>query len=229
MRSITTLIAAAAAAACSTIAGAQMDLTALPPEPAEMKQMISSCAVPLMQCADIAAKESGGLVAAAELNLTASPVLAVVTTFSDTMRHTVKVDTTSGKVVSHTKHQRYPGWSLADEELVTTDSGLMYYDLKVGEGEMPASPSSTVEVHYTGYLVDGTKFDSSHDRGETIEFPLNRVIRGWTEGVGSMREGGKRKLVIPASLGYGARGAGGSIPPNAMLVFDVELISNVGG
>ena len=107
---------------------------------------------------------------------------------------------------------------------VETDSGLVWYDLKVGDGDAPASAKSTVKVHYTGWLLDGTKFDSSVDRGQPIDFPLDGVIKGWTEGVGSMKVGGKRKLIIPADLGYGARGAGGVIPPNATLVFDVELL-----
>ena len=117
----------------------------------------------------------------------------------------------------------YPGEAVfGDPE--ETESGLRYYDIVVGDGAMPASSRTVVRVHYTGWLLDGTKFDSSVDRGEPIDFPLNRVIRGWTEGVGSMRVGGKRKLIIPAHLGYGDRGAGGVIPPGATLVFDVELL-----
>jgi thimet oligopeptidase len=111
-------------------------------------------------------------------------------------------------------------------EAATSDSGLSWYDIVVGVGPQPASSSSSVEVHYTGWLVDGKKFDSSVDRGKTISFLLNRVIDGWTEGVGSMKVGGKRKLIIPAHLGYGDRGgAGGVIPPGATLVFDIELVS----
>ncbi|MFI4854032.1 MAG: peptidylprolyl isomerase [Phycisphaerales bacterium JB065] len=113
--------------------------------------------------------------------------------------------------------------------LQTTESGLMYIDEVVGDGEQPNSTSAVVSVHYTGWLVDGTKFDSSRDRGEPTSFPLNRVIPGWTEGVSTMKVGGKRWLIIPSELGYGARGAGGVIPPNAMLVFEVELLSTQGG
>jgi peptidylprolyl isomerase len=107
----------------------------------------------------------------------------------------------------------------------TSDTGLQWYDIVEGCGETPAGPASTVEVHYTGWLTDGTMFDSSVKRGQTIEFPLNGVIAGWTEGVGSMKVGGKRKLIIPANLGYGAAGAGGVIPGGATLIFDVELVS----
>ncbi len=118
-----------------------------------------------------------------------------------------------------------PGASTGQAAAQRSDTGLAWFDLVQGEGEAPAGPATTVRVHYTGYLVDGTKFDSSVDRGEPIDFPLNRVIPGWTEGVGSMKVGGKRKLVIPSDLGYGQRGTpGGPIPPNATLVFDVELL-----
>jgi FKBP-type peptidyl-prolyl cis-trans isomerase len=109
---------------------------------------------------------------------------------------------------------------------VTTSSGLQYIDLTVGTGAT-AQAGQTVTVHYTGWLENGKKFDSSVDRGQPFSFPLGagRVIKGWDEGVRGMRVGGKRKLTIPSNLGYGTRGAGGVIPPNATLIFDVELIS----
>jgi peptidylprolyl isomerase len=112
-----------------------------------------------------------------------------------------------------------------DEELVTTESGLQYVDLVEGSGASPQS-GQTVTVHYTGTLADGTKFDSSRDRGRPFSFRIGvgQVIRGWDEGVMSMKVGGQRKLVIPPELGYGAQGAGGVIPPNATLIFDVELL-----
>ena len=114
-------------------------------------------------------------------------------------------------------------------EPVTTPSGLRYTDQVVGTGPSPQA-GQTVSVHYTGWLDEagkqGKKFDSSRDRGQPFSFPLGqgRVIAGWDEGVASMKVGGRRTLVIPASLGYGARGAGGVIPPNATLIFDVELL-----
>jgi len=112
-------------------------------------------------------------------------------------------------------------------EPTKSETGLSYYELKVGEGEQPAGPETTVKVHYTGYTVDGKKFDSSVDRGEPATFPLNGVIAGWTEGVGSMKVGGKRKLVIPYPLAYGEGGRGAQIPPKATLIFDVELLEIV--
>ena len=107
----------------------------------------------------------------------------------------------------------------------TTASGLTYEDTKVGTGP-GAKSGQTVSVHYTGWLTTGKKFDSSKDRNEPFDFPLGMgsVIKGWDEGVQGMQVGGIRKLTIPPALGYGARGAGGVIPPNATLVFEVELL-----
>jgi FKBP-type peptidyl-prolyl cis-trans isomerase len=117
-----------------------------------------------------------------------------------------------------------PGGAM-DEKIVTTPSGLKYVDLVEGTGPV-AQAGQTVAVHYTGWLTDGKKFDSSVDRGQPFSFPLGagRVIKGWDEGVAGMKVGGKRKLMIPPQLGYGSRGAGGVIPPNAELIFEVQLL-----
>ena len=109
---------------------------------------------------------------------------------------------------------------------VTTASGLQIIDTKIGTGPSP-KPGQICVMHYTGWLIDGTQFDTSRDRDEPIEFALGarQVIAGWDEGVAGMNVGGKRRLTIPPQLGYGARGAGGVIPPNATLIFDVELLA----
>ena len=129
-----------------------------------------------------------------------------------------------------------PAWSQADAVLakaaaekgaVKTDSGLVYRSLKDGTGAAP-SATDVVKVHYRGTFPDGREFDSSIARGQPAEFPLNRVIKCWTEGVQRMKVGGKARLTCPAGIAYGDKGAGNVIPPNATLLFDVELLGIAG-
>ncbi len=110
---------------------------------------------------------------------------------------------------------------------VTTSSGLVFKLTKAGTGPSP-SATDTVKVHYRGTLADGKEFDSSYSRGQPLEFPLNRVIKCWTEGVQKLKVGGSARLTCPPSIAYGERGAGGVIPPNATLTFDVELLGIAG-
>lgn len=120
-----------------------------------------------------------------------------------------------------------PSWSQSGTApaaaAVTTPSGLVYLSLKEGTGASPAA-TDTVKVHYKGTFPDGKEFDSSYKRGQAIEFPLNRVIKCWTEGVQRMKIGGKARLTCPPAIAYGERGAGGVIPPNATLQFEIELL-----
>jgi peptidylprolyl isomerase len=116
--------------------------------------------------------------------------------------------------------------NMSDEKVVTTDSGLQYVELEQGTGDVSPQRGQRVTVHYTGTLEDGSKFDSSRDRNQpfTFKFGIGQVIKGWDEALSTMKVGDRRKLIIPPELGYGARGAGGVIPPNATLIFDVELL-----
>ena len=119
--------------------------------------------------------------------------------------------------------EQYLEENAKNDGVQSTESGLQYKVIQEGEGASP-SASSTVEVHYEGWLIDGTVFDSSYKRGQTISFPLNGVIPGWTEGLQLMKEGSIYELTIPSDLGYGPQGMPGAIPPAATLIFKVELI-----
>ena len=120
-----------------------------------------------------------------------------------------------------------PVFAQSDPAATTTASGLVYRSLKDGTGASPKA-ADTVKVHYQGTFPDGREFDSSYKRGQPLEFPLNGVIKCWTEGVQLMKVGGKAKLVCPPAIAYGARGAGNVIPPNATLHFEVELLGIAG-
>jgi peptidylprolyl isomerase len=137
--------------------------------------------------------------------------------------HSSKEEPKSAAQMPRATTSNYPGWATTNQ-IETTTSGLKYIDLVVGNGAAPEAGKNIV-VHYTGYLADSTKFDSSVDRDEALVFPIGvgQVIKGWDEGLMSMKAGGKRKLIIPPPLGYGERGIG-PIPPNAELIFDVELL-----
>lgn len=170
----------------------------------------------------VATGKHEGVVRSATFDFIAEPATATVMVYGGAKAWEVVINANDGTVVSDTEKPRFPGAAF-NGELVELPSGLKYFDLVEGTGAMPAGRNTTVKVNYSGWLVDGTKFDSSYDRNQPAQFTLGGVIPGWTEGVGGMKIGGKRKLVIPFALAYGERGRG-PIPPKATLIFDVELL-----
>ena len=215
------LVSAAAFATMSPLAGGGRDLTKIPLDPGVREKELGAKSVTLAKAIEMAAKE-GGVVASAAYDDGGQIAISL---FQGGAEHVVVMDSGSGAVISKTAMARFPGDAVSGEGH-TSSTGLIVYELKTGEGAEAIAKTSKVSVHYTGWLVDGTKFDSSVDRKQPFQFSLGGgVIAGWLEGVAGMKVGGKRKLVIPANLGYGDRGAGAVIPPKAVLVFDVELLS----
>jgi peptidylprolyl isomerase len=205
-------------------AGASLagDRAAIPPAERDVHAQLAA-RLPLAQAIAAAQEETGGLAREARFGEDGN---VTVRTFSETTQVEVVVDGARGSVLSKRICARFPG-APCEGPWTELPSGLKYFELTVGKGPKPPGRSSTVKVHYTGWLNDGTKFYSSFDRGQPDTFPLDQVIAGWTEGVGSMQVGGKRKLVIPFELAYGADGRPPVIPPRATLIFDIELLEIV--
>ncbi len=185
-----------------------------------MQEILISLGVMVACCLFlVVAQVSGSRQEAIAASLSTSPIPSAVATA------TVETATTSENLVLVASADASGSTAKENSNVIETESGLKYTDVEVGTGATP-QPGQTVIVHYTGTLEDGTKFDSSRDRNSPFSFKIGmgQVIRGWDEGLSTMRVGGQRQLIIPPELGYGARGAGGVIPPNATLLFDVELL-----
>lgn len=177
---------------------------------------------------DVAAYAAGlqDAMAGAESKMTEEEINTEMTAFQERRQAEAEAERTALAQTNLEAGRAYMAEMSAREEVQTTESGLQYIVVEPGEGDNPVAEDS-VEVHYEGRLIDGTVFDSSFERGQTVTFGLTQVIAGWTEGLQLMKPGGKFKFIIPPELGYGEGGAGQMIGPNATLMFDVELIAVV--
>jgi FKBP-type peptidyl-prolyl cis-trans isomerase len=222
----TSLLALLALGAATAVSLSDKDYTNIPPAPEAMQAQLAASKVTLAQAVESATKAAGGQASSAQMRSEGGKAVFEVMVYGGGKAYHVAVDGQSGEATkTEIPPYKYPG-DPVQGTWTETPSGLKYVDIRPGTGEKPAGPTTQVRVHYTGWFIDGKQFDSSVERNQPAVFSLNQVIAGWTEGVGGMQVGGKRKLVIPYKLAYGENGRAG-IPPRATLIFDVELLDIV--
>ncbi|UCD76770.1 MAG: FKBP-type peptidyl-prolyl cis-trans isomerase [Phycisphaerales bacterium] len=216
--------------ALATIAGAaqlagEVDYATLPPHPAEVSVQLQGCSLTLADAIAAAEKAVQGKAASAAFNLKEEPPVVEVLIYTDHDAWNLVVDPETGLIRSTTEVPRFPGEPVYDDWDIT-ESGLKYYDMHVAGGDQYPAQDSLLQMHFTGWLVDRSEIPgwNSHKQGEPLTIPRTAIFLGWSEGVGDMTPGSKRKLIIPAELGFGERGGRG-VPPNATIIMDVELIA----
>jgi peptidylprolyl isomerase len=205
---------------------APQDYETLPPDAGALHARLASSPTTLGQAVQIAEETVGGRAMEASVASDEATMTFQVDVVTAETRQRIMIDGAGGGVLGMEPVSRFPGEPVSGDWTVT-ESGLKYYEMAIGTGDMPPEADTEVEVHYSGWLVDGVQFDSSRDRGQPARFRLNGVIPGWSEGVSTMRVGGRRKLIIPYDLAYGERGRPPTIPAKATLIFDIELLSIV--
>lgn len=212
---------------------AAFDYTACPTDPAEVAKLIrekaftakfATCKVTLSQAQKAAEKHTGGKASAVNIKPDKGELVIEVEIWKNNKRIEVQIDPDTGKVAESedAANLYFPGEVVADLP-TKTDSGLMYYDLKVGDGETADDPQGVVEIHYSGWLLDGKLWQSSRQFDRPMKISMDQLPAGWAESVKTMKAGGQRKLIVPSKLGFGTRLR--NVPPNAAMIIDMELIS----
>ncbi len=202
-----------------------VDYSRLPEPPSRLARFVDAAKVSIPHAVKTAEDAVKARATAVEFVLENEKlVIFVRLAAADDRTHLVQIDAASGAILDKKERGLYPGLPVRGDP-VRTPSGIIYFDLLPGSGEPLSDPDATVTVHYTGWFVDGTKFDSSVDRNQPLSRPLATLIKGWVEGLSGMKIGGKRKLIIPHTLAYGEAGMEGRIPPRALLIFDIELLA----
>ncbi len=199
-----------------------LDVTKIPPRASEMNRQLAGSPLSLSRAISAAEQATGGKAKSAVVNFSEGGVQAVVVCYTETEGRRVTLNA-NGEVIDNQAQPRFPGVLVEGEPTLTTEGGCLVWDVEVGEGEA-VKAGALVTVNFTGWLADGTQWIDSAEQGGAATISSEEVFPGWSEGMAGMKVGGKRKLVIPGELAFGAEGAPPTIPPDAVIIMDVELV-----